>query len=372
MMATVNEILRDELLTHRVYLTRFEAGVVSRLLSSLSLDDVELTLKLQMVLEDIPAGNISVKQLSRRLAAVSEVNRNAVTRFFSELGQILKDFTEYESGFGFDLMKSLLPEVASRKKLLKRVDAGQAYKCTVTQPFLGYTLKEWADKLAEDRFARIVNTVRIGLSRGETATDIARSVRGTKTRNWQDGALNTSRVNASAICYSGFAHAAAVVREQTATVNRHLLKFKQWLSTLDNKTSSPCRIRDALLYALTNEPIRHNIPWGDGPGRLHFHCRSTYTLVFKSWQEMGLLPDELSDGEKADLNGEVPEASTYAEWIGRQRASRQDDILGPSRGKLLREGGLKLTSFYTEDGKWLTLDELRQRDAAAFRRAGLH
>lgn len=370
-MATINEKLRDELIAHRVQLTRYEAGVVSRLVATLSTDDAELATRLLVALEDVPAGAVSVKKLTQVLAPVRDINRKAVTRFFGELGQVLKDFTEYEAGFGFDLIKSLLPEVVSQRGLLKKIDAGQAYVRTVTEPFHGYALKGWTDKLEADRFARIVNTVRTGLGSGIAPDEIVKSVRGTKARNWQDGALNKSRANASAIGYSTLAHAAQVVREQTAAANDHLIKAKQWLSTLDNKTSPPCRIRDALQYTPDNQPIKHGIPWGDGPGRLHFHCRSTYTLIFRSWQDMGLLPDDLTSAEKERMNGEVPAASTYPEWIARQRASRQDDILGPVRGKLLRRGGLKLTSFYTQDGRWLTLDELRQRDAAAFKRAGI-
>lgn len=371
MTRTLNARVRDELIAHRVHLTRYESGVVNRLLATLSADDAELAAKLLVALEDMPAGAVSVKRLSRLLAPVREINQKAVTRFFGELGQVLKEFTEYEAGFGFDLIKSLLPEVVTRKGMLKKIDAGKAYTQAVTEPFHGYTLREWTDKLEADRFARIVNTVRTGLGNGDAVTDIVKSVRGTRARNWQDGALNKSRANASTIGYSTLVHAAAVVHDQTASANDHLIRGKQWLSTLDNKTSPPCRIRDALQYTPDNQPIKHDIPWGDGPGRIHFHCRSTYTLIFKCWQEMGLLAGDLSAAEKASLNGEVPEPVTYQAWIARQRAGRQDDILGPTRAKLLRDGGLKLSAFYTEDGKWLTLDELRLRDAEAFRRAGL-
>lgn len=370
-MATINEKLRDELIAHRVHLTRYEAGAVNRLVATLSADDAELAAKLLVALEDVPASAISVKKLAQVLAPVRDINRKAVTRFFGELGQVLKDFTEYEAGFGFDLMKSLLPEVVSQRGLLKKIDAGQAYVKAVMEPFHGYALKDWTDKLETDRFARIVNTVRTGLGSGIAPDEIVRKVRGTKARNWQDGALNNSRANASSIGYSALAHVAQVVREQSATANEHLIKAKQWLSTLDNKTSPPCRIRDALQYTLDNQPVKHGIPWGDGPGRLHFHCRSTYTIIFKSWQEMGLLPSEVSETDRQRLAGDLPAHITYPEWIARQRASRQDAILGSTRGKLLRDGGLTLSGFYTDDGRWLTLDELRQRDADAFKRAGV-
>lgn len=372
MMTTINARLRDELIAHRVYLTRYESGVLKRLLSSLSADDADLAAKLLVTLEDLPAGGQSVKSLSRALKPVREINQKAVTRFFSELGQVLKDFTEYEAGFGFDLMKSLLPEVVSKRGLLKKVDAGAAYTRTVTEPFHGYTLRGWTDKLEADRFARIVNTVRTGLAQGKAPDQIARDVRGTKAKSFKDGALQRSQANASAIGYSTLAHAAGVVREQIAVSNDHLIKAKQWLSTLDNKTSPPCRLRDGLLFTPDNQPIKHDIPWGDGPGKLHFHCRSLYTLVFKSWQEMGLLPDDLTGNEKQALSGDLPAKITYQKWIERQRASRQDEILGPTRAKLMREGGLELAQFYTADGTYLTLAQLKQKDAAAFERAGVH
>jgi hypothetical protein len=38
---------------------------------------------------------------------------------------------------------------------------------------------------------------------------------------------------------------------------------------------------------------------------------------------------------------------------------------------LLRDGGLDLENFYSNKGKWLTLEQLRARDAAAFRKAGI-
>jgi hypothetical protein len=49
----------------------------------------------------------------------------------------------------------------------------------------------------------------------------------------------------------------------------------------------------------------------------------------------------------------------------------QDEVLGPTRGALLRRGDLDLGDFYNEKGRYLTLNELRAQDAAAFERAGI-
>lgn len=57
----------------------------------------------------------------------------------------------------------------------------------------------------------------------------------------------------------------------------------------------------------------------------------------------------------------MPQSTTYAEWLGRQSAARQDEILGPERGKLLRQDKLKLDDFYNDKGVFLTLEQLRER-----------
>ena len=68
------------------------------------------------------------------------------------------------------------------------------------------------------------------------------------------------------------------------------------------------------------------------------------------------------------MDGTVPAETTFASWLQRQSAARQDQVLGAERGKLIREGGLKLPDLYAPNGRYLTLEELRERDAASFAR----
>jgi len=62
---------------------------------------------------------------------------------------------------------------------------------------------------------------------------------------------------------------------------------------------------------------------------------------------------------------------TYGQWLKDQPASVQDQVLGPKRAELFRSGGLKIDRFFNDKGQLLSLDQLRERDAAAFKRAGL-
>ena len=74
---------------------------------------------------------------------------------------------------------------------------------------------------------------------------------------------------------------------------------------------------------------------------------------------------------RASLDGQVPADKSYAQWIKEQSAARQDEVLGVTRGKLLREGGLKMEDLYSFRGEFLTLDELRKKEYGAFKKAGI-
>jgi hypothetical protein len=70
--------------------------------------------------------------------------------------------------------------------------------------------------------------------------------------------------------------------------------------------------------------------------------------------------------------GEVPKDVTYQDWLRKQSVSFQDEVLGPTRAQLFRDGGMTLDRFVDNSGHEYTLDQLRQRDPAAFKRADLN
>ena len=72
-----------------------------------------------------------------------------------------------------------------------------------------------------------------------------------------------------------------------------------------------------------------------------------------------------------ELTAIVPAKQTYGEWLARQSAEFQNDTLGISKARLFRKGGLTLDKFVNRRGDELTLAQLAQREAVAFRAAGL-
>lgn len=358
-MATVNDRLRDEAIAHTLWISRYSTGVANRMVKLLNDSDAEITVRLLVAMDSLPGSQFTVNRLESLLGSVRELNHQAVAGMQSSLADELLQLAEHETGYQLSLFDSLLPQGVKTRFPLQGVTPDMVHAAAMAQPFQGRLLSEWADNLEADRMARITNTVRRGYLLGDATETIARQVRGHANKGYQDGALQMSRANAASITKTAVNHLAATARTSFAQANDDIVKGKQWLSTLDNKTTPLCIVRDRLRYTMDNKPIGHKVPYLQGPGRIHFCCRSTETLILKSWREMGIDADEMDEGSRASMDGQVPADTTYLEWLSRQSPQRQDQILGPERGRLYRAGHIQLRDMYTDKGEWISLAQLK-------------
>ena len=147
---------------------------------------------------------------------------------------------------------------------------------------------------------------------------------------------------------------------QPALAESTIFAGSEWDATLDHRTCVRCQSLDGKRWALSEGPTEP----------LHPRCRCVRVPV---------LTDEfawLTKGEKrASVDGPVSGRLSYYQWLKRQDAAFQDAALGPTRGKLLREGGLSAERFAALqlDRKFepLTLAEMKELEPKAFKRAGL-
>ncbi|CAM7301122.1 hypothetical protein GF011_18345 [Escherichia coli] len=320
---------------------------------------------------DVSLTGFGPTEIDELLTDVLPGNRAAINSMFTRLSGELNELAVYEAGYQLSLFDSLLPDFVADVHPLVGISPDALYAAAMARPFQGRLLSEWASDLEADRLRRITNTVRQGFLLGDTNEQIARKIRGHVSKGFQDGALQMSRANAASIAKTAVGHLAATARESFASANNDLIKGKQWLSTLDNRTTPQCRIRDRLKYTLNNKPVGHSVPYLQGPGKIHFCCRSTETFILKSAKELGIDVRDISPAERASMDGVVAGDTTYREWFLRQPYTRQKQIVGETRAKLIRDGGMSPDEFYTDKGEWLTLKQLRERDAQVFRKAGI-
>jgi SPP1 gp7 family putative phage head morphogenesis protein len=365
-MATVNEKILDLIIGHAVDLSQYSNGVVRRMLAILAKADQDLLTKLQTALERLPTSNFTLARLEHAMSDIRVVNRVAVTRFTHELTQEMRALADVEAEFQVELIRSTFPPEAN--VALRVIDATQAYTAALARPFQGRLLKEWGESIEAGRMTRIRDAIRIGYVEGQTIDEMVRKLRGTRAAGFADGILSIETRNAEAVVRTAIQHMAAVTRERFYDQNEELIEAKVWVSTLDSRTTNQCQIRDGKHYTVDNKPIDHKVPWLSGPGQLHWNCRSTSVPVIKNWDDLGL---KLPIQKRASMSGDVPQSQTYLQWLARQSAARQDQVLGPTRGALLRDGKLPMEKFWNDKGLFLTLNELRSRNIAAFRAAGL-
>lgn len=371
-MATVNERLLDAAIGHAVDLQRYSNGAVRRMIARLNRVDAELFAELLGALERLPAEAFTVERLETLLFSVRALNRAAFDAVGRELTDELRDLVVYEAEFQLRSFDAAIPKEIVARVGIAPVVAEQVYAAAMARPFQGVLLRGVLSDLEATRARRIRETIANGYVSNKTTDQIVRELRGTRALKYEDGIFARSRREVEAVVRTAVSHTAAFTRDQFEQANAALIQSVRWVSTLDGRTSEQCRVRDGLEYTTAeHKPIGHKVPWLAGPGRLHWSCRSASAPVAKSWRELGLDVDEISPSTRASMDGQVPASMTYGEWLAKQGAARQDEILGPTRGKLLRQGGLKVEAFANDRGEWLTLEQLRERNAAAFRRTGV-
>lgn len=367
-MASANEWLLEESIRHALDLRQYENGIVRRLIAVLNRTDSRLFAELTEKLEHLGPDSFSVERLDALLASVRALNTEAFEAVQRELTQTLKEFTDSEVAYQRQMLVTALPVQVS----VASVSAESVYAAALARPFQGVLLREvWKD-LDAQRMKQVRQTIAQGFVEGRTTAQIIRDLRGTRAKGYADGLVNRSRRDVESVVRTAMGHYAGFVADRSMEANGDLVKAVMWVSTLDLRTTPACQARDGKQYTPgTHKPIGHSLPWGQGPGRYHWNCRSHQVPVTKSWRELGVDMDEFTPESRASMDGQVPAETTYQQWLAKQSAGRQDQVLGRTRGQLLRAGKLPLERMYDNKGAFISLEELRKRDAEAFKRAGL-
>ena len=337
MASTVNAALLDHAIHHAIDLTRYSNTVVRRMIALLNRSDPDLVAQISAAMERMPEGSFTVGHLEQVLGSVRQINTAAYAQVFQGLAREMHDMTDYEVGYQTSLLDHVIPAPVLVRFPLAQVSASQVYAAALARPFQGGLLSDWAKSVDANRMKAVREAIRQGFVQGKTTDQIVTAIRGTRALGYSDGVLEGSRKGLAAIVRTALSHTASVARQETYKANGDIIGALQWVSVLDNRTTSMCMIRDGLTYSAdpAHKPIGHMVPWLQGPGALHFCCRSSDIPVTKSWKDLGLDVADLPDGTRASMDGQVPASTTYARQAvggpaGRhpRRHARQADAIG--------------------------------------------
>ena len=213
------------------------------------------------------------------------------------------------------------------------------------EAFGGHLLRNWFDIVEQRSQQAILGQLNIGIDQGETADQIMRRLRGTRENDYTDGVLEATRREAETLVRTAVRHVTSSARLATYDANSDIIDGYTIVATLDTRTCPICAGLDGR-FIKTGEA-------GPSPP-FHPNCRCDTSPVVKG------LPG-LPPGQRASVEGPVPDTVTYGEWLKGQPQAVQEDVLGVRKAALFRSGELEIGEFSDERGRILTLDELDRK-----------
>lgn len=397
-MPTANEIYRDAALRHQIGLRRYSAGLTKRVAALLEKADRDLTELLNARLARFAGKPLDVtsERWKALLADIREARANAMTQYRSLSRSDLVELSKLEGAREVSLLQSSIPIQFA----FATVAADQLRAIITTKPFHGMLLNDWFQKLAAGDQRRLTQAIQLGMVQGEPIDDIVRRVVGTRANAYADGILAITRRDAQAIVRTAVNHVSNTARGYVWDANSDVITAEIWHATLDGRTSAICRARDGHGSPVGDNDLPPDIPPLDPPDATppaHFNCRSVMVAYIdgvglvgdrptvtdtrtRRLREIDFRAEAKASGKTiqeiredwAEQNiGSVPASTTYQDFLSRQSAEFQDQVLGKTRGALFRKGDLRLDQFVDRQGNELTLAELAATHPEAFDAAGL-
>lgn len=390
---TANEALLAFLIRHQMGLIQYMGYVSNRVVGLLNRTEQELADRIRSRLLNnqglsTPA---EVRRYESLIKMITGIRSKAFTQATDEWVQQMVDLAKAESQFINATTLTTSPVVI----VTALPTARQLRQIALSRPFQGRILKDWASTILSEDLARIRGQIQAGMVAGDTSANIARRVVGTARLNGADGVTEITRRAATSLTRTAVNHVATSVRNEYYAENADLFSEEQFVATLDSRTTLVCASNDGKRF-----------PLGKGPmPPLHWQCRSLRVPVLdgqvlsarpaKAITDQQVLREfneangtsarsrkDLPRGTKGqydayrrkrvrEMTGQVPGTTTYDQFLKAQSAEFQNDVLGTTKAKLFREGGLSLDKFVARDGSELNLAQLAKRDAGAFKAAGL-
>jgi hypothetical protein len=342
-MTSVNEQLGDLTIERALIVNRYGAG--------LGRDVVKLLREAQAdIIRRLPetGGVVTKARLARQLREINELIGEAYGSISAKMLDELTDLGEIESGWQMSSINNAATVDIMRAMPSPAVLASIARDTLVT----GSTIGDWLGKQEQDYAFQISRAVRAGLAQSETIQQIANRVR---------EASGVAQRHAFTLGKTATQAIAVEARNETLKANGDVVKGKLSLATLDSHTTFVCASYDKAAYNLDNEPIEGNkLPYLEIPR--HFGCRSWWQALLKRWDEMGLPFDEFKPSTRASMDGQIPQGTSFPEFLDGKSQAWQDNYLGKGRAKLYRDGKITLADLVDGTGRELTIKELKSID----------
>jgi SPP1 gp7 family putative phage head morphogenesis protein len=341
--------LADAATRHQIYVQRYAGGNLKRAAKF-------ITKAINTAKERVSAG-LSAYGTKRYISQIDKLSGDLAAIYGDMKGQVVMDLTDfgaYEAEFNEIMLGKAVRAVVQFNSPAPDMVAAAALvdplELEARKGLQRISISGALDQFGTKKAAEIIGEIQIGSALGETSQQIGGRL--TSVHQMQQD-------QASALVRTMTNHVASTARMEVLKANDDILEGWRAIATLDGKTSPFCRQVDQKVF-----------PFDAPKPPFHWNCRTSTVPVLKAEyaREIKGSTRPAVGPSGAEL---VSSKTTYQEWLSRQPASFQRDVLGPNRYELFTKGELTLDKFVDDNGKTLTLAQLREKESAAFERAGL-
>ncbi len=352
--------LADVLLRHHIALQRLSASQVAKV--DKFLDQITAEIKRRLSGQDLT--ELAKSRLERMLKRLDSYLADTLGTYRGEVTSDLMAIANHEADYSTKALNvSVQPDFAAPTPL-------QIKTAVLDSPLLvkgvdgGKLLKSFLVDWTRAERSRISGAIRLGVAMGQTNAQIVQGIRGTAAAGYQNGIIAITKRNADKVVHTAVQHVASVARQAVFDANDDVVTGVRWLATLDSRTCIQCGSLDLIEFPIDSGPRPP----------AHIFCRCATIPVLSAdlapLQKGGSRPSVGDDGAEP-----VKASTNYFSWLTTQPASFQDFAIGPSRGALLRNGGLSASRFAQMqlDKRFLPLSlaEAQKIEPLAFEQAGV-
>jgi len=356
---SANQKILDEIIKHEIDLKNLSETGTNKIIRIYNRLIDELRSKLK---EIDPTAPTQQRYKEKRYRALLEQSETIVGNFYADMASshydIMTDYAKGESewfgqivnnSIGFSVMSVGLPA-----EVIKRIVDDTMIE--------GIPTKEWWKKQDADFRFRYKQEMQTGILAGETINQLS----GRLTNNIAPIPRNHART----LSRTGYQSVFQSTRGEMYEENADIIKGIMWTATLDTRTTPICRALDGQTWYLPDYRKWTATRKFPGYPPIHWNCRSTTSPVLKKLEELAksnkdvarTIDKEPDKARRAALDGTVPKSTNYDQWLKKQPASVQKEVLGDDVYKLWRDG--KITSvkqLIDRSGNPLTYEQLYQK-----------
>ena len=336
---SATEYLIDASTRHQIMLQRLSGGAFNKLKPILE----QLQKDVKARLRDDPT-DFQMHRLTALMRDIQALFDAANSEVSKQLNLDLEEFIPYETDFQYRMLGNAVTTELTLPAVEQVVASVTVAKSELIsgKKVQRLTISEMVETLGS-KPKTIENRIRAGIIEGKSVDQMVRDI--------MRIADQVNKRDARTIVRTAFNLAGSEARKAVVAANSDIITGEKWISTLDGRTSDVCMGRDGKVYDVGVAPFPP----------AHFSCRSLRTPIVDPKYAIpgvkGLRSSRNPDGSVEKIAGET----TYNSWLKRQPAEFQDEVLGVERAKLFR-GGMNVDKFTDDEGRTLTLEQLKQLD----------